>query len=129
MGRMGKLKRRNDHGGPSYSEVDIPGLTTRIQQICQTVNPLGKSIDMVYQDIAAMTAELERWKSEYRTATERLQSEREQTEKELSPLYTKLASVDDTIAEQQGKIQGIRTRILQNDKIIHNLLETIAYPG
>lgn len=123
--RMGKLKRKKD-ADTRYSEIDVSQLTGVIQQLTATVNPLGKSIDMIYQDIESMGKELDQWRSEHRAACERQQVEREHTEKELAPLHTKLAQIEDAIAEQQAKTVAIRSRILHQDTQIHALLETIA---
>jgi len=127
--RMGKLKRRENATGSSYNEVDVQKLATLTQGLCQSVNPLGKSVDMIYQDIASMSKELDMWRSEYRTATERQQGAREATEKEMAPMHQKVAALDDKIAEKQAQITAIRARIYQNDVTVQNLLETIAYPG
>lgn len=127
--RMGKLKRRDTGTGSTYAEVDVQKLATLTQGLCQAVNPLGKSVDMIYQDIASMSKELDMWRSEYRTATERQQVAREATEKELAPMHQKVAALDDKIAEKQAQITAIRARIYQNDVTVQNLLETIAYPG
>jgi chromosome segregation ATPase len=127
--RMGKLKRKKDDSNLRYSEVDIDKLSTMTQQLCQTVNPLGKSVDLIYQDIASMSKELDQWRAEYRSATERQQVEREQTEKQLAPLHQKVAAIDDQIADMNSKVAGIRSRIQNNDNTIQQLLETIAYPG
>merc|ERR1711939_629366 len=127
--RMGKLKRKKDDANLRYSEVDIDKLSMMTQQLCQTVNPLGKSVDLIYQDIASMSKELDQWRAEYRSATERQQVEREQTEKQLAPLHQKVAAIDDQIADMNSKIAGIRSRIGNNDSVIQQLLETIAYPG
>ena len=109
--------------------MDVEKLATLAQSLCQTVNPLGKSVDMIYQDIASMSKELDMWRSEHRNATERQQVEREATEKEMAPMHQKVAALDDKIAEKQAQITAIRARIHQNDLTIQNLLETIAYPG
>jgi len=127
--RMGKLKRKKDDANLRYSEVDIDKLSLMTQQLCQTVNPLGKSVDLIYQDIASMSKELDQWRAEYRGATERQQVEREQTEKQLAPLHQKVAAIDDQIADMNSRIAGIRSRIQNNDGVIQQLLETIAYPG
>merc|ERR1719197_1777397 len=127
--RMGKLKRKKDDANLRYSEVDIDKLSLMTQQLCQTVNPLGKSVDLIYQDIASMSKELDQWRAEYRSATERQQVEREHTEKQLAPLHQKVAAIDDQIADMNSKIAGIRSRIQNNDNTIQQLLETIAYPG
>merc|ERR1719271_1822126 len=108
--KMGKLRQPKTASSATYAEVDVEKLATLAQSLCQTVNPLGKSVDMIYQDIASMSKELDMWRSEHRNATERQQVEREATEK-------------------QAQITAIRARIHQNDLTIQNLLETIAYPG
>merc|ERR1711957_434715 len=97
--RMGKLKRKKDQGGGA-AEVDVSKLSEMIQQLCQAANPLGKSIDLVHQDIANMGKELDKWKLQYHEATEQYQSELRQTEEMLQPLYQKVAELDDKIAEQ-----------------------------
>lgn len=127
--RMGKLKRRQDATGSAYAEVDVAQLGQLTQQLCSQVNPLGKSVDMIYQDIASMSKELDMWRAEYRSATERQQVEREGTEKEMAPFHAKVAALDDKIAEKQAQITAMRARIYQNDCTIQQLLETIAYPG
>jgi len=35
-----------------------------IQVLCQSTNPLGKSIDFVTDDVDAMSKEFERWRKE-----------------------------------------------------------------
>jgi len=127
--KMGKLRQPKTASASSYAEVDVEKLATLAQSLCQTVNPLGKSVDMIYQDIASMSKELDMWRSEHRNATERQQVEREATEKEMAPMHQKVAALDDKIAEKQAQITAIRARIHQNDLTIQNLLETIAYPG
>merc|ERR1719197_2368486 len=117
--RMGKLKRKKDDNNLRYSEVDIDKLSLMTQQLCQTVNPLGKSVDLIYQDIASMSKELDQWRAEYRNATERQQVEREHTEKQLAPLHQKVAAIDDQIADMNSKIAGIRSRIQNNDNTIN----------
>jgi len=127
--KMGKLRQPKTASSATYAEVDVEKLATLAQSLCQTVNPLGKSVDMIYQDIASMSKELDMWRSEHRNATERQQVEREATEKEMAPMHQKVAALDDKIAEKQAQITAIRARIHQNDLTIQNLLETIAYPG
>merc|ERR1719355_305745 len=101
---MGKLKRRETGAGSTYAEVDVQKLASLTQGLCQSVNPLGKSVDMIYQDIASMSKELDMWRAEYRSATERQQVEREATEKEMAPYHAKVAAFDDKIAEKHAQI-------------------------
>jgi hypothetical protein len=46
------------------SENDIEFMKKAIQVLCQSTNPLGKSIDFVTDDIDSMNKEYERWKRE-----------------------------------------------------------------
>merc|ERR1719262_342177 len=84
--RMGKLKRKKDTGAGN-NEVDVAKLGDAIQSLCQAASPLGKSIDLVHQDIAHMGKELDHWKQEYRDASESFQNQRKQTEEMLNPMY------------------------------------------
>ena len=70
--RLGKIKK----GGPdgkggsskkgmaSWSEQDMEALRGSVQKLCQSTNPLGKCMDFVHEDLAAMAKEHERWTKE-----------------------------------------------------------------
>merc|ERR1712139_152756 len=103
--------------------VDVAKLSEAIQQLCQAANPLGKSIDLVHQDIANMGKELDHWRQEYRDASEQYLKETRATEELLQPLYQRVAELDDKIAEQKTKIRNSRSRISKNDIKIQGLLE------
>lgn len=47
-----------------FSEQDIEFMKKAIQVLCQSTNPLGKSIDFVTDDIDSMNKEYEQWKRE-----------------------------------------------------------------
>merc|ERR1711959_27826 len=66
--KMGKLKRKKDQA-QQYANIDVLKLRESIQ-LCQAANPLGKSIDLVHQDIANMGKELDHWRQESRNAVE-----------------------------------------------------------
>lgn len=123
--RFGKLKRKKGDA-PQQADVDIGALGTAIQSLCQAANPLGKSIDLVHQDIANMGKELDHWKQEYREASEHYQMQLKKTEELLQPLYQKVADLDDKVAEQKTKIRNSRSRISKNDLKIQGLLESVV---
>merc|ERR1719463_764864 len=120
--KMGRLKRKKDQN-QALAQVDIIKLGESIQELCQAVNPLGKSIDLVYQDIANMGKELDHWKQENRDAQDLYQRELKTTEETLVPLYRKLDELEEKLVEQRSKIAGARSRIAKNDINIQNLLE------
>lgn len=122
--KMGKLKRKNP--GTNLQEVDVAKLSASLQSLCQAANPLGKSIDLVHQDIANMGKELDQWKQEYREASEHYAKQLKMTDDLLQPLYQKIAELDDKIAEQKAKIRNSRSRISKNDLKIQALLESVV---
>ena len=108
-------------GGMSASQLDE--LRTQIQLLCQSVNPLGKCIDYVREDMDNMNKELTRWRSAHGEYTEQLEAERKATERIVEPLQNQLADVEAQIAEQQRKIHAIKAVILRNDSSIAQLLD------
>merc|ERR1719326_1702729 len=122
---MGRLKRKKEQGA-NYTEIDTAKLSEGIQQLCQAANPLGKSIDLVHQDITNMGKELDHWKQEYREASEQYTNELKMTDELLQPLYQKISELDDKIAEQKTKIRNSRSRITKNDLKIQGLLESVV---
>lgn len=121
--KMGRLKRKKDQS--ALAQVDVTKLADSIQELCQAVNPLGKSIDLVYQDIANMGKELDHWKQESRDAAELYQRELKTTEDSLVPLYRKIQELDDKIADYKASLGGARSRIAKNDVHIQNQLEAV----
>jgi TRAF3-interacting protein 1 len=49
----------------SYDDKDIEFMKNSIQALCQSTNPLGKSIDFVTEDIDSMVKEYQHWKTDY----------------------------------------------------------------
>merc|ERR1719262_1544840 len=123
--RMGKLKKKKQ-GASNIGEIDVAKLGEMIQALCQAANPLGKSIDLVHQDIANMGKELDKWKAQYAEASEQYQHELRLTEEQLQPLYQKVAELDDRLQEQVVKIRNSRSRIAENDLQIGSLLEAVV---
>jgi hypothetical protein len=50
--------------GGGFSENDIEFMKKAIQILCQSTNPLGKSIDFVTDDIDSMSKEYDYWRRE-----------------------------------------------------------------
>merc|ERR1719393_1031064 len=122
---MGRLKRKKKDQS-ALAQVDVTKLADSIQELCQAVNPLGKSIDLVYQDIANMGKELDHWKQESRDGAELYQRELKTTEDSLVPLYRKIQELDDKIADHKAALGNARSRIAKNDVYIQNLLEAVV---
>ena len=48
-----------------FNLKDIEFIKTAIQMLCQSTNPLGKSIDFINEDIESMMKEYEFWRRQY----------------------------------------------------------------
>jgi len=96
-----------------------------IQVLCQSTNPLGKSIDYVTDDVESMSKEFEYWCKEAISCTQALDEQRRITEELIHPLQDTLAELEERIKEQQGKVTSIRSQILRNDITISNLLYSV----
>ena len=96
-----------------------------IQVLCQSTNPLGKSIDFVTDDIDSMSKEFDYWKKESSTCQVKLVEQQKITEEVLQPLQDQLAELEEKIKEQQSKVNSIKSQIMTNDITVQNLLFSV----
>jgi hypothetical protein len=64
LGGMSKANTAGFSGGAGFTEQDVEFMKKAIQVLCQSTNPLGKSIDFVTDDVDSMSKEYERWRKE-----------------------------------------------------------------
>ena len=113
-----------------YSEDDIEYVRKSIQSLCQSTNPLGKSIDFVTEDIDSMVKEYEHWKLDYAESQTKLEEQQRVTEQTIQPLQdVELVQLEERIREEKAKIQNIRSQIIRNDNTIENLLQSVISSG
>lgn len=93
-----------------------------IQMLCQSTNPLGKSIDFVTDDVDSMSKEYEKWRKESISCTSGLEDQIKITEEATAPLNNQLAELEEKIREQQNKIAAAKALVMRNDITIQNLL-------
>ena len=66
--KLGGLSRPTDmlemRGQEGFKEEDIEFMRKAIQVLCQSTNPLGKSIDFVTDDVESMANEFKLWRQE-----------------------------------------------------------------
>lgn len=103
MGRLGKKKKKGAIGdssksytkqiggasaapaaptnvGGGFSDGDIEFMKKAIQILCQSTNPLGKSIDFVTDDVDSMSKEYEHWRKESIACQQQLEEQQKITE-------------------------------------------------
>lgn len=119
---------KRSYGG--YSDEDIEHMRKAIQSLCQSTNPLGKSIDFVTEDIDSMIKEYDHWKLDYAESQSKLEEQQRITEQTIQPLQdVELAQLEEKIREEKSKIQNIRSQIIRNDNTIQNLLQSVISSG
>ena len=125
MGKRRKsFKEKTKTGTSTASEINE--LRASIQKICQATNPVGKCVEYVYEDMEAMSRELEVWKKEYEKKCEILEEEKKKTEEALQPLQVQLVEVDEQIKEQVHKINTLKATIAKNEEKTLKLLRMVV---
>jgi TRAF3-interacting protein 1 len=62
-------------GSGGFTENDIEFMKKAIQILCQSTNPLGKSIDFVTDDIDSMSKEYDYWRRESQSCQSKLEEQ------------------------------------------------------
>ncbi|XP_034484736.1 TRAF3-interacting protein 1 [Drosophila innubila] len=95
-----------------------------IQTLTKSVNPLGKLMDFIPEDIDAMQLELTMWRETYTQAAAELKRERNLTASATEPMKQQLLTTEASIAEYKELVDESRHKILQNnERILKMLLE------
>ena len=127
--RLGRLKKTgisSKSSADQLSDEHVDTLRSAIQVLCQATNPLGKCMDYVHDDLAAMNKEHERWVHEYRTQGEALEGEKKTSEEKLAELKMELMELDEKMAEETSKVNGVKAQIVKNDSRIDELLNSVV---
>lgn len=122
---LGSAPSKGQGGGSGFSENDIEFMKKAIQILCQSTNPLGKSIDFVTDDIDSMSKEYEYWRRESLACQSKLEEQQKITEEVIQPLQDQQAELEEKIKEQMAKINAIKSQIMHNDISIQNLLYSV----
>uniref|UniRef100_A0A1A9ZWV6 TRAF3-interacting protein 1 n=1 Tax=Glossina pallidipes TaxID=7398 RepID=A0A1A9ZWV6_GLOPL len=95
-----------------------------IQNLTKSINPLGKLMDFIPEDIDAMQLEYTMWRDSYTQAANELKKEKSLTESSTEPMKNQLIQIEANITEYQESIDASRVKILQNSDKILKLLTT-----
>ena len=85
LGGMGASEMDSRPAG-TLNENDIEFMKKAIQILCQSTNPLGKSIDFVTDDVDSMSKEYEHWRKEAIQCNQALEDQQKITEEVVQPL-------------------------------------------
>lgn len=92
---------------------EISVLREAIQLLCQSTNPLGKTMDYLQEDVDSMNKELEIWKRESSNFKFQAQEQEKITADTLKPLRERLSQIELSIEDQVKKIAALKSDILQ----------------
>jgi len=115
-----------DNKDKAKTKEEIDKLRASIQKMCQATNPLARCMDYVHEDVDLMMKELQFWKQDRLTVSQRLEEEQRQTEYALGPLHAQLRDLEEQVKEQQLKLANVKANVLRNDHTIKNLLRNVV---
>ncbi|XP_075145723.1 intraflagellar transport 54 [Haematobia irritans] len=113
---------KDSANGMVMKQTSMNNLRDVIQGLTKSVNPLGKLMDFIPEDIDAMQLEFTMWRDTYTQASNQLKREKSLTESATEPMKNQLLQIESSIQEYMEMIDASRVKILQNnDKILKML--------
>ncbi|EDW16934.1 uncharacterized protein Dmoj_GI10812 [Drosophila mojavensis] len=109
-------------GTHQSSARQVNDLRDIIQTLTKSVNPLGKLLDFLPEDIDAMQLELTMWREAYTQAAAELKRERSLTASATEPMKQQLLSIEASIDEYKDLVDESRQKILQNNERLLKML-------
>lgn len=136
--RMGTLNRGGRHDTKKEDKkaqevaeqaaqgaITIDGIKEYIQNISQSINPMGKIIQFIDDDVESMKREYDNWSKIYSNAKEQLEDKEKTIEAELQPYKDKIVAKEEQIREKKGQIDSLKSKILRNNMKIKKLMGDI----
>ncbi|XP_018798726.1 PREDICTED: TRAF3-interacting protein 1 [Bactrocera latifrons] len=123
VGRNEKdMELSNNSSVRQSSARQMNSLRDIIQNLTKSVNPFGKLMDFIPEDIDAMQLELTMWRDTYTQVANELRREKSLTESATEPMKEQLVQIEANIKEFMEMIDASRTKILQNSEKILKML-------
>ncbi|TDG44638.1 hypothetical protein AWZ03_008959 [Drosophila navojoa] len=115
--------QKTPSAGTRHSSArQVNDLRDIIQTLTKSVNPLGKLLDFLPEDIDAMQLELTMWREAYTQAAAELKRERSLTASATEPIKQQLLSIEASIDEYKDLVDESRQKILQNNERLLKML-------
>uniref|UniRef100_A0A6U5WCA9 TRAF3-interacting protein 1 C-terminal domain-containing protein n=2 Tax=Guillardia theta TaxID=55529 RepID=A0A6U5WCA9_GUITH len=130
------------------TQEEMNKLREAIQALCQSTNPLARSMDYLQEDLDNMTKEMEFWMKDKEKQTILLDEEEKKSEVELEKLYSQLQvclsclapgdpnvtcygtqSIEESIQEETLRITDMKAQVMRNDMTIKNMLVSVVRPS
>ncbi|XP_073818186.1 intraflagellar transport 54 [Musca autumnalis] len=118
-----QIKNEKDTvNGMVMKQTSMNNLRDVIQSLTKSINPLGKLMDFIPEDIDAMQLEFTMWRDTYTQAANQLKREKSLTESATEPMKNQLLQIESSIQEYLEMIDASRVKILQNNEKIFKML-------
>lgn len=105
--------------------LQLDGVKELIQKITQNVNPLGKLVEFIEDDLDGMNKEYKKWQKLYFESSSALEKIEAEQDEELQTYHDKLIEINDQLFDMETKISSIRSRILKNNAKTESMLSKI----
>lgn len=117
------IAKSNNHSSIHNSVVSE--LRDQIQQLTKSIQPLGKFMDFLMEDIDSMQREHDLWRERGKEVALKLARERSSTECTVQSMRHQLEELDFELQEKYSVVFAVRENIMQNEdrilKIFKNL--------
>ena len=100
----------------SLSNAVARDLRDQIQKLTKSIQPLGKFMDFLLEDIDSMQREHEMWRERGKEVAVKLAREKNSTQDTLQSLKHQLEELDAELAEKENALVAVRENILQNEE-------------
>ena len=104
---------------------DVEKIRADIQSLCQSTNPLGKTVDLLQEDVDAMEKEYASWVHERKAYTVKLQKQSRAPGGDSS-LAERLTDAEGQLAKMRSKIAATKMDVVNNDSRINRLLALVV---
>ncbi|KAL7017764.1 hypothetical protein ACKWTF_010518 [Chironomus riparius] len=103
----------------------IENLKDLIQKLVRSLNPLGKLMDYVQEDIDSMQREYGKWNEIYKQAAIDLKREQSETQAAIEPLRFQLNQLEKSIAEHHQLIDQLRGNLMMSENKINKIFTDV----
>lgn len=104
---------------------NVAELRDQIQKLTKSIQPLGKFMDFLLEDIDSMQREHEMWRERGRDVSLKLAREKNSTLNTVQSMRHQLDEVNFELEEKRTAISNVRENILQNEERILKLFKNI----
>ncbi|KAG5673154.1 hypothetical protein PVAND_003222 [Polypedilum vanderplanki] len=99
----------------------IENLKELIQKLVRSLNPMGKLMDYVQEDIDSMQREYVKWNEIYKQASIDLKREQNETQTAIEPLKFQLNQLEKSIDEHRQLIDEMRGQLMMSEQKINKI--------